>query len=92
MITTDMMCTNRIVAVAAGGGGGPRTIEKRVKMCTFSRSVTENANNPLLGAVVHTPNRGLAHSYLHIRDAHDVSYAILRGRRLIVSGGRELAS
>ena len=42
MIKTDIMCTNRIVAVAAGGGGGSRTIEKRGQKAHFLVPRTEN--------------------------------------------------
>ena len=51
MITTDIMCTNRIVAVAAGGGGGPRTIEKRGQKAHFLVPRTENPKKMVLGAV-----------------------------------------
>ena len=51
MITTDIMCTNRIVAVAAGGGGGSRTIEKRGQKAHFLVPRTENKKTWVLSAV-----------------------------------------
>ena len=45
------MCTNRIVAVAAGGGGGPRTIEKRGQKAHFLVPRTKNKKTWVLGAV-----------------------------------------
>ena len=45
------MCTNRIVAVAAGGGDGPPTFKIGSKMCAFSRPGTENAKIQLLGDI-----------------------------------------
>ena len=51
MITTDIMCTNRIVAVAAGGGGGSRTIEKRGQKAHFLVPRTKNKKTWVLGAL-----------------------------------------
>jgi hypothetical protein len=45
MITTDIMCTNSIVAVAPGGGDGPPTIKKWVKNVHLLVPDTENNKN-----------------------------------------------
>ena len=44
MITTNIMCTNRIVAVAPGGGRS-RTIDKRGQKADFLVPRTENPKN-----------------------------------------------
>ena len=51
MITTDIMCTNQIVAVAPRDGDGPPTFKKRAKMCSFFGPGTENAKIQLLGDI-----------------------------------------
>jgi hypothetical protein len=43
---------NRIVAVAAGGGGGSRTIEKGVKKRTFVGPCTFNVKNMIFCEMV----------------------------------------
>ena len=45
------MCTNRIVAVAPGDGGGSHTIEKRGQKAHFLVPRTENKKTWVLGAV-----------------------------------------
>ena len=50
--------------------------KKGLKNITFFGPGTENAQIQLLGAVVHTSNRCLAHSFLHILNVHDVLRSI----------------
>ena len=49
MITTDILCANRIVAVAAGGGDGPPTIKKWVKNVHLLEVRTYNVKTMAFG-------------------------------------------